>query len=134
MADSGGVHEQQAVYKRFDPDMGVRLVSLRAQVGYERKPRFHGGTECMAAANLLGRQFDVTEPDTTWASDFTFIRTHAGWMHPAAVIDTRRGVQLHRDVLQPKTPSSGQQRGHQSRTLNSTATQEGETSTLRKNF
>ncbi|WP_157726231.1 hypothetical protein [Xanthomonas citri] len=31
--------------------------------------------------NLLDRQFDVTEPDTAWASDFTFIRTHEGWMY-----------------------------------------------------
>ncbi|MEA9928191.1 DDE-type integrase/transposase/recombinase, partial [Xanthomonas campestris pv. raphani] len=33
------------------------------------------------------RQFDVTEPDTAWASDFTFIRTHEGWMYLAVVID-----------------------------------------------
>ncbi|MCF8824500.1 DDE-type integrase/transposase/recombinase, partial [Xanthomonas campestris] len=38
-------------------------------------------------ANLLDRQFDVTEPDTAWASDFTFIRTHEGWMYLAVVID-----------------------------------------------
>ncbi|WP_159066704.1 DDE-type integrase/transposase/recombinase, partial [Xanthomonas citri] len=31
--------------------------------------------------------FDVTEPDTAWASDFTFIRTHEGWMYLAVVID-----------------------------------------------
>ncbi|KOR44867.1 transposase, partial [Xanthomonas oryzae] len=37
--------------------------------------------------NLLDRQFDVTEPDTAWASDFTFIRTHEGWMYLAVVID-----------------------------------------------
>ncbi len=48
---------------------------------------FHGGTPCKAAANLLDRQFDVTEPDTAWASDFTFIRTHEGWMYLAVVID-----------------------------------------------
>ncbi|WAH65640.1 IS3 family transposase [Xanthomonas hortorum] len=65
----------------------MRTEGLRAQVGYGRKPRFHGGTQCKAAANLLDRQFDVTEPDTAWASDFTFIRTHAGWMYLAVVID-----------------------------------------------
>ncbi|MBB5865933.1 putative transposase [Xanthomonas arboricola] len=56
-------------------------------MNYGRKPRFHGGTQCKAAANLLDRQFDVTEPDTAWASDFTFIRTHEGWMYLAVVID-----------------------------------------------
>lgn len=65
----------------------MRTEGLRAQVGYGRKPRFHGGTPCKAAANLLDRQFDVTEPDTAWASDFTFIRTHEGWMYLAVVID-----------------------------------------------
>lgn len=65
----------------------MRAEGLRAQVGYGRKPRFHGGTPRKAAANLLDRQFDVTEPDTAWASDFTFIRTHEGWMYLAVVID-----------------------------------------------
>ncbi|QNM61541.1 hypothetical protein XHV734_2787 [Xanthomonas hortorum pv. vitians] len=27
------------------------------------------------------------KPDTAWASDFTFIRTHEGWMYLAVVID-----------------------------------------------
>lgn len=65
----------------------MRADGLRAQVGYGRKPRFHGGMPCKAAANLLDRQFEVTEPDTAWASDFTFIRTHEGWMYLAVVID-----------------------------------------------
>ncbi|CAD0315246.1 IS3 family transposase ISXac3 [Xanthomonas hortorum pv. gardneri] len=54
----------------------MRSDVLRAQVDYGRKPRFHGGTPCKMAANLLDRQFDVTEPDTACASDFTFIRMH----------------------------------------------------------
>ncbi|AZR23007.1 IS3 family transposase [Xanthomonas vasicola] len=65
----------------------MRAEGLRAQVGYGRKPRFHCGTEYVAAANLLDRQFDVAEPNTAWASDFTFIRTHEGWMYLAVVID-----------------------------------------------
>ncbi|QBG92977.1 IS3 family transposase [Xanthomonas oryzae] len=65
----------------------MRAEGLRAQMGYGRKPRFHGGTECAAAANLLDRQFDVTEPDTACASDFICIRTHEGWMYQAVVID-----------------------------------------------
>ncbi len=65
----------------------MRSEGLRAQMGYGRKPRFHGGTECAAAANPLDRRFDVTEPDTAWASDFTCIRKHEGWMYLALVID-----------------------------------------------
>ena len=65
----------------------MRAEGLRAQVGYGRKPRFDAGPENVAAANLLDRQFDVSEPDTVWASDFTYIRTHEGWMYLAVVID-----------------------------------------------
>ena len=65
----------------------MRTEGLRAQVGYGRKPRFSGGPECAAATNVLDRQFDVTAPDTVWASDFTFIRTHEGWVYLAVVLD-----------------------------------------------
>lgn len=65
----------------------MRAEGLRAQVGYGRKPRFHGGPVHMAAANLLDREFDVVAPDTVWATDFTFIRTHEGWMYLAVVLD-----------------------------------------------
>jgi len=65
----------------------MRAEGLHAQVGYGRKPRFHAGPESQAAANVLDRQFDVTAPDTVWACDFTYIRTHEGWMYLAVVID-----------------------------------------------
>ncbi|EIL89192.1 ISxac3 transposase [Rhodanobacter sp. 115] len=41
----------------------MRAEGLRAQVGYGRKPRFHGGPECAAATNLPDHQFDVAAPD-----------------------------------------------------------------------
>lgn len=65
----------------------MRSEGLRAQVGYGRKPRFRGGPECAAATNVLDRRFDVAAPNTVWASDFTFIRTHEGWMYLAVVLD-----------------------------------------------
>jgi putative transposase len=65
----------------------MRTEGLRAQVGYGRKPRFHGGPASSAACNVLNRQFDVTAPDTVRASDFTCIRTHEGWMYLAVVLD-----------------------------------------------
>jgi putative transposase len=65
----------------------MRSEGLRAQVRYGRKPRFHGGTECAAATNLLDRQFDVASPSTVWAIDVKFIRTHEGQMYLTVVID-----------------------------------------------
>ncbi len=58
----------------------MRVESLRAQAGYGRKPRLHGGPYRAAVTNLLDRHFDVTAADTVWASDSTYIRTHEGWM------------------------------------------------------
>ena len=40
-----------------------------------------------SAPNLLERDFAPTGPDRVWASDITYIRTWAGWIDLAVVID-----------------------------------------------
>ena len=37
--------------------------------------------------NLLNRQFNVTQPDTYWVGDITYIPTQTGWLYLATVID-----------------------------------------------
>ena len=39
------------------------------------------------AANVLNRQFNPTAPDLAYVSDITFIRTGAGWLYLATVLD-----------------------------------------------
>lgn len=39
------------------------------------------------AENILARGFDVTAPNTAWATDITYIATHEGWLYLAAIID-----------------------------------------------
>ncbi len=39
------------------------------------------------APNLLERNFDVSETDTVWCSDITYLLTREGWMYLAVVID-----------------------------------------------
>jgi putative transposase len=39
------------------------------------------------APNILNRQFDVTEPDTAYVGDITYIWTAEGWLYLAVVID-----------------------------------------------
>jgi transposase InsO family protein len=39
------------------------------------------------APNLLNRNFDVSEPNTAWAGDITYIDTDEGWLYSAVVID-----------------------------------------------
>jgi putative transposase len=35
----------------------------------------------------LAQQFDVLEPNETWVTDITHIRTHEGWLYLAVVLD-----------------------------------------------
>ncbi len=39
------------------------------------------------AANILARQFDPVAPNTAFVSDITYIRTGAGWLYLAIVLD-----------------------------------------------
>ena len=39
------------------------------------------------AQNILDRQFDVTEPNTVWVSDITYLPTAEGWLYLCVVID-----------------------------------------------
>jgi len=40
-----------------------------------------------AASDLVGRNFNPTEPDHTWCGDITYLRTGEGWLFLATVID-----------------------------------------------
>lgn len=40
-----------------------------------------------AAGDLVGRDFNPTEPDRTWVGDITYLRTGEGWLFLATVID-----------------------------------------------
>ena len=39
------------------------------------------------AENVLNRQFDVVEPNRTWAGDMTYVQTREGWLYLAVVLD-----------------------------------------------
>jgi len=39
------------------------------------------------AVNVLGRDFETDAPDKAWVADITYIRTHAGWLYLAVVLD-----------------------------------------------
>ena len=41
----------------------------------------------MVAPNHLQRHFKVAEPNQSWVTDITYIRTHEGWLYLAVVID-----------------------------------------------
>lgn len=39
------------------------------------------------ADNLLGRKFDVQQPNKYWTTDITYVWTLEGWMYLAVVMD-----------------------------------------------
>ena len=65
----------------------LRLAGLRSQTGYWRRPGPHGGAPAVVAPNHLQRQFTVNEPNQSWVTDMTYIRTHEGWLYLAVVVD-----------------------------------------------
>lgn len=65
----------------------MKQEGLKAQVGYRKRKGMYGGTPTMVAANVLNRQFYPTQPNQSWVTDITYIRTHEGWLYLAVVID-----------------------------------------------
>lgn len=70
-----------------------RVARLRknARIEARRKRRFRVMVEhhhtVPAAPNLVQRQFHVPAPDRVWVGDMTFIRTRAGFLHLAVLLD-----------------------------------------------
>jgi len=65
----------------------ARLLGIKAQIGYRRRPGSYGGGPSMVVDNSLDRQFNVVEPDRVWVTDITYSRTLEGFAYLAAVID-----------------------------------------------
>jgi len=69
----------------------VRTLMREAGLRARWKRKFVSTTDSRhtlpVAENLLGRQFDVSEPNRAWVSDITYIRTAQGWLYLAVVLD-----------------------------------------------
>jgi putative transposase len=72
----------------------MRLRGLRAKQSKRFKTTTKRNKAHRAAPNLLKRNFEAGQPDQTWLSDITYIRTLEGWLYLAAILDlyTRRIV------------------------------------------
>ena len=72
----------------------MRLRGLRAKQSKRFKTTTKRNKAHRAAPNLLKRNFEANQPDQTWLSDITYIRTLEGWLYLAAILDlyTRRIV------------------------------------------
>ena len=65
----------------------LKIEGLRSQTGYSRRPGLRGGKPAVVAPNHLQRQFKVAQPNQSWVTDITYIRTHEGWLYLAVVVD-----------------------------------------------
>jgi transposase InsO family protein len=52
-----------------------------------RKTTTSDGAETERPADLVERQFVATAPNQLWVADLTYVRTHAGWVYVAFVLD-----------------------------------------------
>ena len=52
-----------------------------------RKTTLSEGAETERPADLVERQFVAQAPNQLWVADLTYVRTHAGWVYAAFIID-----------------------------------------------
>jgi len=72
-----------------------------------KKPRYVAGQPSLLAPNVLDREFEVAAPNEVWVTDITYIRTWAGFVYLAVVMDlySRKIVgwsmrtSLHREIV-----------------------------------
>jgi putative transposase len=55
-----------------------------------RRTTLGEGAETERPLDLVERRFEATAPNQLWVADLTYIRTHAGWVYAAFVIDVFR--------------------------------------------
>lgn len=81
LKDQGETVGKNRVYKI------MKKAGIRSQRGYKRHKGFRSGKQAHVASNKLARQFQAEKPNQSWVTDFTYIRTHEGWLYLTVVID-----------------------------------------------
>lgn len=65
----------------------MKAAGICSQRGYKRHPGFKGGQTSHVAPNTLERKFEIDQPNKAWVTDFTYVRTHKGWLYLTIVLD-----------------------------------------------
>jgi transposase InsO family protein len=63
----------------------LSLQGIRREKG--RKTTHADGAETERPADLVERQFVAAAPNELWVADLTYVRTHAGWVYAAFILD-----------------------------------------------
>jgi len=68
-----------------------RLMKVEGLCGIRRektrKTTLSEGAETERPADLVDRQFIADTPNQLWVADLTYVRTHAGWVYVAFILD-----------------------------------------------
>jgi len=72
-------------YKRVESLMQKNEIQARRKSKY--KVTTDSKHDLPIAPNVLGRDFDVEEPDEVWVSDITYVPTAQGWLYLCVFID-----------------------------------------------
>ncbi len=68
----------------------IRLMRSKGLKGSKRRGwvrTTEADPSAVAAPNLLERDFTASKPNERWVSDVTYLRTPAGWLYLAAIVD-----------------------------------------------
>lgn len=65
----------------------MRLYKIEAVRSYRRPKYRKASAPSKLFINRLNREFHVTQPNTAWVTDTTYIRTLEGWLYLTVVID-----------------------------------------------
>lgn len=65
----------------------MRVHGIHSACRRRHRPRGAPAPPDVIAANALQRAFTATSPNQKWAADITFVRTRAGWLYVAVLMD-----------------------------------------------
>lgn len=68
-------------------DRAMRLLGLRGATRAKGIRTTIPSKDGIRAGDLLNRDFTASRPDHTWVMDFTYLRSWAGWVYVAFILD-----------------------------------------------
>ena len=72
---------------RFQARSLMRKSGLVCKQRRRYKVTTHADPNAKVAANVLNREFAVSQSNKVWVSDITYLRTKQGWLYLAAILD-----------------------------------------------
>jgi putative transposase len=65
----------------------MKALNLKVKQKRKYKVTTNSQHKLAVAENVLGRQFNPTDPNQAWGTDITYLLTHEGWIYLVVIID-----------------------------------------------